>query len=71
MYCFTAKLSGFTKISKVKMWVFKSVLSSSSKNTGPVTRDHVKSSQIRNETPLQREGKSFPFMPEQVQYFYF
>ena len=32
---------------------FKSVLSSHSENTGPVTRDHFKSSQMRNETPLQ------------------
>ena len=32
---------------------FKSVLISPRKNTGPVTRDDVKSSQIRNETPLQ------------------
>ena len=32
---------------------FKSVPSSCSENTGPVTRGHVKSSQTRNETPLQ------------------
>ena len=32
---------------------FKSVLSPSSKITGPVTKDHVKSSQMRKETPLQ------------------
>ena len=32
---------------------FKSVLSSRSENTGPVTRDHVKYSQTRSETPLQ------------------
>ena len=32
---------------------FKSVLSSQSENTAPVTRDHVKSSQMRNQTPLQ------------------
>ena len=32
---------------------FKSVLSSCSENIGPVTRGHVKSSQMRNETPLQ------------------
>ena len=32
---------------------FKSVLSSLSKNTEPVTRDHVKSSQMKYETPLQ------------------
>ena len=30
----------------------KSVLSSSIENTGPVTRDYAKSTQIRNETPL-------------------
>ena len=28
-------------------------LSSCRKNTGPVTRDHVKSPQMRNETPLK------------------
>ena len=32
---------------------FKSVLSSHSEDSGPVTRDHVKSSQMMNETPLQ------------------
>ena len=31
----------------------KSALSSRCENTGPVTRDHVKSTQLRNETPLQ------------------
>ena len=31
----------------------ESVLSSCSENTGPVTRDHVKCSQMCNETPLQ------------------
>ena len=31
---------------------FKYVLSSGSENTGPVTSDHVKSSQMSNETPL-------------------
>ena len=35
------------------LYFFKSVLSSSSENIGPVTRDHVKSSQMRNKTPLQ------------------
>ena len=32
---------------------FKFVLSSHSGNTGPITRDHVKSSKMKNETPLQ------------------
>ena len=32
---------------------FQSVLSSRRENNGLVTRDHVKSSQMRNETPLQ------------------
>ena len=32
---------------------FKSVLSSRNENTGPVTRDHIKSSQMTNEKPLQ------------------
>ena len=41
--CFTKKSCGFTKILKVETVFFKSVLSSSSDNTGPVTRDHVKS----------------------------
>ena len=41
---------------------FKSVLSSCSENTGPVTRDHVKSSQM---------WKGFSSMLEQVQCFYF
>ena len=31
----------------------KSVLSSRRENTGPVTRDHVKSPQVRNETHLK------------------
>ena len=31
---------------------FKSVLSLRSENTEPVTRDHVKSFEFRNETPL-------------------
>ena len=31
----------------------KLVRSSRSKNTGPITRDHDKFSQMRNETPLQ------------------
>ena len=32
---------------------FKSVISAHSRNTGPTTRDHLKSSQMRKETPLQ------------------
>ena len=36
-----------------KIQFLKSLLSSRSENTGPVTRDHVKSSKMRNETPLQ------------------
>ena len=32
---------------------FKSVFSSRSENTGPVTRDHVKSSKMSKKTPLQ------------------
>ena len=47
---FTSKSWSFAKWKPV---VFKYVVSSRSKNTGPVTRDHVKSSRIRNETPLQ------------------
>ena len=40
----------------VLLWtpmVFKSVSSSHSENAGPVIRDHVKSYQMKNETPLQ------------------
>ena len=40
---FTTKSCGFPKILKVKICVFRSVLSSTSKNTGPVTRDHFRS----------------------------
>ena len=32
---------------------FKSVLSSCCEKTGPVTRDHIKFSQMRNKTPLE------------------
>ena len=38
---------------KWKSVFFKSVLSSRIENTGTVTRNHLKSSQMRNETPLQ------------------
>ena len=51
MKCFTTKSRGF--INKSKSVFFKSTLSSRSENTGPVTRNHVGSSQIRNKTPLQ------------------
>ena len=37
---------------RVLPMVFNSALISPSKNTGRVTRDHVKSSQMRNETLL-------------------
>ena len=43
-HCFTTKPTNR---------LFKFVFNSSSENTGPVIRDHVKSSQIRNEKPLQ------------------
>ena len=43
----------FTKILKVKSVYLESVLISRNENTGPVTRDHVKFSSVRNETPLQ------------------
>ena len=46
---------------------FKSVLSSRSENTGPVTRGQVKSSQMRNETHLYN-SKGFSFMPELNRY---
>ena len=42
-----------TKILKGKICFFQSVLSSRRENNGLVTRYHVKSSQMRNETPLQ------------------
>ena len=38
---------------KIENLFFESVLSSRSEITGPVTRSHVKSSLVRNETPLQ------------------
>ena len=51
---YITKSSGFTKIFKVKICAFfKSALSPRNKDAGPVTRDHVNSSQIRNETLLQ------------------
>ena len=40
-------------VSENLLFFFKSVLSSRNKNTGPVTRGHVKPSQMRNETLLQ------------------
>ena len=43
----------FYQDSKNENLLFKSVLSSRSKNTGPITRGHVKSSQIMSETPLK------------------
>ena len=46
MQCYTTKSRGFTKI------LARSIPSLRSENTGPVTRDHVKSSLMRNETPL-------------------
>ena len=51
--CFSTKIRGFPKILKKKICDFKPVLSSSNEHSGTVTRDHVKSSQMRNETPLQ------------------
>ena len=53
MSCFTTQSRGFTKFQKWKYVFFKSVLSSRSENTEPVISDHVKSSETRNETPLQ------------------
>ena len=45
---------GFVKILKSKICVFKSATSSFSESTTPVIiTDHVKSSQIKNKTPLQ------------------
>ena len=49
----TKKSCGFPKILKVKICVFQFVFSSHSENTELVTRDHAKSSQMRNETPLK------------------
>ena len=54
MQLFTTKSCRFTKILRVKTCVsFKYVVSSRSENTGPATRYLVKSSQMRNGTPLQ------------------
>ena len=51
---FYFKILWFTKFLKVKVCVFLNlVFSLRSENTGPVTRDHVKSSQMRKKTPLQ------------------
>ena len=50
---FYYKILWFYQDFKGENLFFKFVLSSGSKNTGPVTRDHVKSSQIRKETSLQ------------------
>ena len=49
MSSFTTNSRGYTKILKVKICVFKSVLSSRSENTRPVIRDHVISSQMRKQ----------------------
>ena len=43
---------------------FKFVLSSHCGNTGPVTRDHVKSSKMKNKTLYNSTG--FSFVLEQV-----
>ena len=52
---FYCQILWFYEDFKSETLFFKSVLSSRSKNTGSkksVTRDRVKSSQVRNETPL-------------------
>ena len=51
--CFSKEIRGFTKILKVKICDFRPVLSSSNEHSATVTIDHVKSSQMRNETPFQ------------------
>ena len=56
-------LVALSRFSRWRSVIFKSVLSSCSENTGTVTRDHVKSSQMRNETSLNSKG--FCFMLEQ------
>ena len=50
---FYYKIFWFCQDLKVKICAFKSVLSSHRENSGPATRGHVKSSQMKNETPLQ------------------
>ena len=50
---FYYKILRFYQDSKNENLLFKSVLSSRSKNTGPITRGHLKSSQIMSETPLK------------------
>ena len=50
---FYYKIAWFYQDFKSEILLLKSVLSSRNENTGTVTRDHVKSSQMRNETPLQ------------------
>ena len=51
--CFTTKSRDFTKIFKSENLFLKSVLSSRSENTGPVTKDHNKYSEMRKERSLQ------------------
>ena len=43
----------FYKDFNIENLFFKSVLSSRCENIEPATRDHVKSSQMRNEKPFQ------------------
>ena len=48
---FYYKIMWFYQDFRNEILLFKSVLSSRCENSGPVTRDYVKASQIRNETP--------------------
>ena len=48
----------------IKLFFNKTVFSSRSEKTGPVTSGYVKSSQMSNETPYMYKG--FSFMSEQV-----
>ena len=50
---FYYKIPWFYQNFKSENLFFQSVLGSRSENTRPVTTDHVKSSQVKNETPLQ------------------
>ena len=50
---FYCKIPWFYQDFKSKNMFLKSVLSSRCENTGPLSKDHVKSSRMRNETPLQ------------------
>ena len=64
---FYYKIPWFYQDFKSENLFLKSAPSSRCENTEPVTRDHVKSSQMRNGTLCNHKGYSF--ISEQVLYF--